>query len=503
MRAIHLIPTTPRPSLWLALAAGLTLSAGAVASAHELEVTGSVGAHFYAEGNELGRDDGAPSSTAPQHTVMFGLTVGYYPIPHLGIEAEATLVPGTTRAGDGSTIVAVGYRGHLVVNILTGRLRPFLLFGGGAYSSVYTSANSGIYQDTDLQFHAGAGLKYYVTPRLMLRLDGRVLATPAINYDLVLPEFEVMLGVGGHFAFKSKAKDTDGDGIIDSVDQCPTEAEDKDGYEDRDGCPDPDNDQDGILDGADRCPNQPGPAENNGCPDTDRDGDGILDRLDQCPDKAGSQADHGCPLPDKDADGVLDKNDKCPDQPGPAALGGCPDKDGDGIADKDDKCPDQAGPGIFGGCPDKDGDGIPDKDDKCPDQPETWNGFEDTDGCPDVVPVILTKFMGTIKGITFKTGKAEIIKTSYKVLDTTVSILNQYPSIRLEVSGYTDAAGSPAKNRELSQQRADAVRAYLIAHGIDGKRLQAKGYGADKPLGNNKTKAGKALNRRIEFQIAQ
>jgi outer membrane protein OmpA-like peptidoglycan-associated protein len=95
--------------------------------------------------------------------------------------------------------------------------------------------------------------------------------------------------------------DSDGDGIPDVQDRCPAEAEDKDGFEDEDGCPDPDNDKDGILDVDDKCPNE---AE---------DADGFED-------------DDGCPDPDNDKDGVPDASDKCPNQAGPASNDGCPPK---------------------------------------------------------------------------------------------------------------------------------------------------------------------------------
>jgi len=95
-------------------------------------------------------------------------------------------------------------------------------------------------------------------------------------------------------------KDTDGDGICDDEDACPTEPEDKDGFQDADGCPDPDNDQDGIPDVSDKCPNDP-------------------------EDKDGFQDADGCPDPDNDGDGILDVNDKCPNEPGPPPDG-CPKK---------------------------------------------------------------------------------------------------------------------------------------------------------------------------------
>jgi outer membrane protein OmpA-like peptidoglycan-associated protein len=92
----------------------------------------------------------------------------------------------------------------------------------------------------------------------------------------------------------AEAIDKDRDGVADEVDQCKGVAEDQDGFEDDDGCPDPDNDGDGILDVDDACPNDAGPPENNGCPDPDRDGDGVPDRIDNCPDEPGTVENQGC-----------------------------------------------------------------------------------------------------------------------------------------------------------------------------------------------------------------
>lgn len=174
--------------------------------------------------------------------------------------------------------------------------------------------------------------------------------------------------------FVQEMKDSDGDGIPDHSDKCPTEPEDKDGYQDADGCPDYDNDGDTIKDEQDKCPNEPedfdGFQDSDGCPDKDNDKDGIPDDRDQCPDKPetfnGFQDADGCPdEPDRDGDGVPDSRDKCPDEP----------EDTDGFQDEDG-CPD----------PDNDGDGIPDNQDECIDEPETKNGYQDEDGCPDEVP---------------------------------------------------------------------------------------------------------------------
>ncbi|HEU4384376.1 MAG TPA: OmpA family protein [Anaeromyxobacteraceae bacterium] len=93
---------------------------------------------------------------------------------------------------------------------------------------------------------------------------------------------------------KLEPKDTDGDGVPDDIDRCPLDPEDKDGFQDEDGCPDPDNDNDGIVDAMDACPNNPGPLSNRGCPVLDRDGDGVPDDQDKCPDEPGPAPD-GCP----------------------------------------------------------------------------------------------------------------------------------------------------------------------------------------------------------------
>jgi len=198
--------------------------------------------------------------------------------------------------------------------------------------------------------------------------------------------------------------DKDGDGLLDIDDKCPDEAEDKDGFQDQDGCPDPDNDQDGVLDGSDRCPkkkeDKDGFQDQDGCPDDDNDKDGIKDADDKCPDKPedkdGFEDQDGCPDDDNDGDGIKDADDKCPDKPesmnGTDDEDGCPegDQDKDGILDAIDQCPadkeDMDGWEDEDGCPDldNDNDGIRDKRDKCPRDAEDKDGYKDKDGCPDL-----------------------------------------------------------------------------------------------------------------------
>ncbi|HEX2735620.1 MAG TPA: thrombospondin type 3 repeat-containing protein [Polyangiaceae bacterium] len=184
------------------------------------------------------------------------------------------------------------------------------------------------------------------------------------------PSFRAFVG----FAYIAEAMDDDADLISNSADQCPTEAEDVDGYEDSDGCPDRDNDGDAIEDSADKCANEAedidGFQDQDGCPEKDNDKDGFDDTADHCPLEAenlnGFKDEDGCPdIPDSDADGVPDDKDQCPKEA----------EDTDGFEDVD-------------GCPDLDNDkdGVPDDKDECIDQAETPNGFEDEDGCPDTEP---------------------------------------------------------------------------------------------------------------------
>jgi OOP family OmpA-OmpF porin len=212
---------------------------------------------------------------------------------------------------------------------------------------------------------------------------------------------------------------------------------------------------------------------------------------------------------DTDKDGLPDPSDPCPteaeDGAAPAPADGCPNKDadGDGISLPDDKCPAEKGVAPDGCVHDKDGDGIADEADKCPEQPETKNGFQDADGCPDELPKEVAKFSGVIKGIQFDFGKATIRPESNKLLDEAVKVLQQYPELRISISGHTDNVGEPAKNLELSQQRADSVKAYFVGKGIDTSRIETRGAGETEPVADNATDKGRQENRRIEFKLLQ
>ncbi len=258
-----------------------------------------------------------------------------------------------------------------------------------------------------------------------------------------------------------------------------------------------DTDGDGIYNKDDACPDVAGLEAFNGCPDTD--GDGIEDSKDDCPNEAGSAELNGCP--DSDGDGVVDKNDNCPTVPGLKTLGGCPDADGDGVTDADDSCPNEAGPAANKGCPwpDTDGDGVLDKDDKCPEVV----GTVANNGCPEVTEEVQKTLNEYAKTILFDTGKSSIKSQSESVLADIIAILKEYPNSKFTVEGHTDSVGSAKLNQRLSDSRANSVKEYLASHGIDGFRLSALGYGEDKPIDTNKTRKGRANNRRVEINLVK
>lgn len=177
------------------------------------------------------------------------------------------------------------------------------------------------------------------------------------------------------------------------------------------------------------------------------------------------------------------------------------DRDGDGIPDRDDQCPREPGPAPTGCPPDDDEDGIPNVEDKCPTEPETRNGFEDDEGCPDIVPEEFEDLAGILEGIHFDTNKDVIKPESKPILDRAVEVLKKYPQVRIEVSGHTDSNGEYAHNVDLSQRRAESVRKYLIENGIEESRIETRGAGPNEPIATNDTADGRAENRRIEVKI--
>jgi outer membrane protein OmpA-like peptidoglycan-associated protein len=307
------------------------------------------------------------------------------------------------------------------------------------------------------------GLQFFPSKDLVVAVGaGAGFIPSAARHD----DYRAFLGIswapveGGKGAVAVGGLDSDNDGVPDAQDVCPNDPEDRDGFDDEDGCPDPDNDQDGVPDKKDKCPNEPedrdGFQDGDGCPETDNDGDGIPDAQDKCPNDA------------EDRDGFQD----------------------------DDGCPDA----------DNDGDGIPDAADKCPNEPETRNGVDDDDGCPDTggQVVVTAGKIELPEQIQFEIGKATILGRSDSLLVRIAEKIKANGQVkRIRIEGHTDDVGSPRKNQELSQARAEAVREYLIMKGVEADRLQAVGYGTSRPVDKRKTAEARAKNRRVEFIIVE
>src|SRR5574343_26553 len=258
-----------------------------------------------------------------------------------------------------------------------------------------------------------------------------------------------------------------------------------------------DTDNDGIYDKDDACPEVAGLPEFKGCPDTDK--DGIQDSADSCPEVAGLAEFNGCP--DTDGDGIIDSEDACVDVKGTKIMKGCPDADGDGVADKDDNCPAVKGAKDNAGCPwpDTDGDSVIDKDDKCP----TVAGTVANNGCPEVSDDAIKKLNDYAKTILFNSGKSSFQKQTMPVLQAITAILKEYPTAKFSIEGHTDSDGKDASNLKLSQDRAAAVKNYLVENGIDASRLTSEVFGEAKPIDSNKTAKGKANNRRVEVKLVK
>lgn len=457
-----------RPALVAAVAAG-GLATTSTADAN-VEIGGTAGIHVFNKHNELGVPDIA-NAPSERNSALFGLRLGIMFGDVVGVEGEFGAIPSEARSAV-FDIWNLVYRGHVILQFGASdpdrKFIPFILGGGGAMQVVSTKRPDIIGKDTDAEGYAGIGFKYRVPHGWGLRVDGRILFPPSSTSSGPTVDFEGLLSIYKEFGREEKPegpKDTDGDGIPDNLDKCPTEPEDKDGFQDDDGCPDPDNDGDGIPDATDKCPTE---AE----------------------DKDGFQDDDGCPDPDNDSDGIPDAADKCPNEA----------EDKDGFQDEDG-CPD----------PDNDNDGVLDANDKCPNDAETKNGFQDEDGCPDELPAKLRQFTGVIQGINFKVSSADLLPASNAVLNKAVAVLKEFPNLKMEIQGHTDdqpmKKGKFEDNTALSQARAESVKAYFVKQGIDESRLTAKGYGSTVPvidptgLKGAKLNAVRAKNRRVEFKL--
>jgi outer membrane protein OmpA-like peptidoglycan-associated protein len=466
-----------------------------------------------------------------------GLTLSYYLSPSFNIGLQGTYGDyGYTTNGNESDMF-IGRK--LDASLFThyqfdngyilkkeSNFSPFLSLGLGF--ATYATSNSAtpyptiITDGVDLILPFGVGLKYRITQRIAIQYQYIYTLTNSDVHDqnksggIVNTYFGTLNHpnkpgpdqFGQHifsiiFNF-GKLRDSDNDGIADKYDKCPDTPIDV--KVDANGCP-VDTDGDGVADYLDKCPNTPTgvTVDAVGCP-VDSDGDGVPDYLDKCPNTPTSvKVDAvGCPI-DTDGDGVPDYLDKCPNTPTGVNVdaSGCAiDTDGDGVADYLDKCPGTPaaayGKVDMNGCPlDTDGDGVPDYLDKCP----KTAGEASNNGCPEVKKEVKTLFQKALQGIQFETGKADIKPFSFPLLNQIANILILNPTYLIEVQGHTDTVGGYDYNINLSNNRAASVRLYLVDKGVTQDRITSQGYGYNKPVASNNTKAGKAMNRRVEFVV--
>lgn len=342
-----------------------------------------------------------------------GARVGFFPVRYAGVELEGAGMFTQTERGDPAGLWSA--RAHVVGRLPLGRVRLFGLFGFGMLGA--TSNTLG--EDADPAFHFGLGARLALDRYFSVRFDcrdtlsqkhGAAPAAQTHHPELLLGlSFTLRPAPPRSSAPPPPLPDADGDGAPDEFDSCPHEV----------GVPP------------------------NGCPPRDSDGDGLSDDYDVCPNEPGPRP-HGCPPSDSDGDLFVDELDRCPTEPGP-----------------NDGCPD----------PDPDRDGIVADSDRCPDAAETFNDFEDDDGCPDTVPEELQQLLGVLPDVDFERGKSTLDKRSVPIIRAVSAALARYPSVRLRVIVRPRPETRRATELALLTPRAQALVDELVRLGVARERL--------------------------------
>jgi outer membrane protein OmpA-like peptidoglycan-associated protein len=381
------------------------------------------------------------------------------------VDVYGTLIYGIRNAKDMAS-AGLGLRYYLLDRETHKKFRPFANFSGEVVADNSTRTT---YSDVDFTGSVGSGFDF----KILGSLYGRAMVNVGFPFfQLGKVDFTAGRGTYAHYTgglvyeWGNKPKpapvkaaepvsiDTDGDGIVDKEDKCPTVK----GVRSNNGCP-VDTDHDGIIDAEDKCPTVAGVKENQGCP-ADTDADGIIDTEDRCPTVAGVKANQGCPA-DTDGDGVIDSEDACPTVAGVRANKGCPaDADGDGVIDAEDLLPNVAGLVALQGVPE------------------------------NLV-------------IYFDTDKFDLTAEAMSTIEVITKLLTAQPSLKLKLTGHTDSRQTVQYNVELSKNRVFETRKYLIKNGVNAKHLKLAWFSELVPAAPNKSVDGMKLNRRVELQIVQ
>ncbi|MBC8019279.1 MAG: outer membrane beta-barrel domain-containing protein [Verrucomicrobia bacterium] len=423
----------------LLIAASLLAMATAASAANKagtVSITPVVGAHLFDGEQHLEAND------------MYGARIGYNFTKAFGIEGlfDYSHNNKSTTHAVNAGISMYRYGGQLLYHFVPDN--AFVPYIAAGYSGVNFDGNSDGYTDKSYKdmksaFDYGVGAKYFVTENVALRGDVRHMI---YKYDQTYNNYDATVGV--YMAFGGAEP------VVEPVTPEPT----------------PEPVVEPVVEPA------PAPAP------VDSDNDGVADPDDKClGTPAGvSVGPDGCPL-DADKDGVADYLDKCFGTPAGVAVGpdGCPlDADKDGVADYLDKCP-----------------GTP------------AGEKVDMNGCTVVVVPVETKAAAAerfcskpaVLAIHFDTDKTDIKPNYHDELKTVGDFLSYFPEAKGEISGHADTVGSMKYNLDLSAARAANVKKYIVDNfGVAASRVSSKGYGYTKPVASNKTKAGRAKNRRIE-----
>lgn len=443
-------------------------------------------------------------------------SIGYYISPKVGIELNGGYGYNTIRDLSESGWLqkflsednSLQYKtlfypisANLRFNILRDKpVIPYLLGGLGYcfWEIEDVAADSIFVSKRNFMSVVGAGLEFELSRNFALDLslryhnyfdqDRDMSGCIQQNIEADISDGNLSFGLGFSIRFGGYIDD-DGDHIGNRRDKCPNLPEDFDGFQDKDGCPDFDNDGDGLDDivetntGIFVDKNNTGTDPNKA--DTDNDKISDYDEVY----KYGSN-----PLKqESDNDGISDYDEIKTYNTNPSSE----DTDKDGLSDNDEIFVYFTDPVT----PDTDGDGFVDGRDKCPIEPEIYNGYKDDDGCPDEKPDMFFQKRSSVilEGVQFNSGSAKLTHSAKNKIQKVVTTLKNYPEMHLEISGHTDNLGFRNANIKLSKARADAVRNYIISQGISANRLRSIGLGPDYPIASNKTKEGRARNRRIEF----